>query len=392
MYKKVLRPLWSYDIKNTEDWLTDMSLRGYKLEHINFKSRCFYFINADKKKLMYRFSYERNENTGISKSLLKDKWQVVTSFKRWSLLVNEPENIEIMPSRNSIIDRNDRLVRYTRMILLALTLLLIFGAMPGVVFIMLLGLPVQSSFGVVQLYIYLIYIGIWIFSLYSLIKINSSNKRMLQLEDLEPEVSSIGEKNIEDEIYLGKIPKAVVKVKLGGFYSPDKLELWLKEMSRKGLKLFKVSKNGNKFYFLKEGKTTRKYVVDFKKNVSSEYYEINKEAGWKLYFTSKERSYNWSIWAMDYTEDETEPVMYSDKEDIVEHARKVVISYSILYAPVIVMYLIVLGLTSYVNFVVRKQIDSTNILMFLVFTLAIAVYGIFLFRSVFYYLRVKKTY
>ncbi|QAA34367.1 DUF2812 domain-containing protein [Clostridium manihotivorum] len=348
MYKRALRPLWSYDIKNTEQWLTDMSLSGYKLDHINFKNRSFYFIKADKKKLIYRFSYERNENIGISKSLIKDKLEVITSFKRWSLLVNEPENIEIMPSRNSIIERNDRLVRYARIILLALTLLLFLGAMPGLIFIILFGLPMQLSLGVVQLSIYLIYIVVWIFSLYSLIKINSSNKRMLQLEDLEPEVSFIGDKNIEDEIYLGKIPKVVVKVKLGGFYSPDKLELWLKEMSKKGLKLFKVSKNGNRFYFLNEGKTNRKYVVDFKKRVSSEYYEINREAGWKLYFTSKERSYNWSIWAMDYTEGEAEPVMYSNKEDIVEHARKVVISYSILYAPIIVMYLIVLGLTSYI--------------------------------------------
>lgn len=40
---KVFRPFWSYDVKKTEVWLSEMAMKGYHFAELNRWTRCFYF-------------------------------------------------------------------------------------------------------------------------------------------------------------------------------------------------------------------------------------------------------------------------------------------------------------------------------------------------------------
>ncbi|WP_204758497.1 DUF2812 domain-containing protein [Lentibacillus sediminis] len=54
-----------------------------------------------------------------------------------------------------------------------------------------------------------------------------------------------------DEQFLKKNEQVIVKRRVAGQYSPDKLEKWLEAMEAKGYNLIRISKFGIKYYFVK---------------------------------------------------------------------------------------------------------------------------------------------
>ncbi|MEW9095913.1 MAG: DUF2812 domain-containing protein [Clostridiaceae bacterium] len=136
---------------------------------------------------------------------------------------------------------------------------------------------------------------------------------------------------------FGKRVKTIKKLKLGWMYSPDKLENWLEQMESRGFNLYKVNNLGTKFYFV-EGKSRKmRYVADYQNLENEACYEIYKQDGWKLIFDSMGSITKWTIWGKEYVDER--PEIYSDKSDMVKHAKKVLISYSTWLIPVIIMYM-----------------------------------------------------
>lgn len=392
MDKKVVRLFWSYDIKKTEEWLRDMSSRGYKLEAVDFDFRIFKFIKAEKNRVFYRIIYDNNQSNSISKSLDNSGWRIISQHKQWKILINESENITIMPSRNSIIERNNKITSYSGW---ALGILILIPEIVGWITMSILRLrQVQVEYSetlkVLGILYLVVQLSIYIFLAYTHFRIKASTKKIEYDDGIEVAYNYDDYKNIDDEIYLGR-KKGIIRRKFAWFTYPDKLELWLEKMERKGLNLCKISGNGKRFYFVKGSKVNKKFSVDFKKQVTKEYFEINKEAGWKLYFSSNSRTNKWNIWAMDYDENGEPPNMYSDITDKINHAKKVTIYYCILYVPIIIMYTIFNAFWIYMMVEEKRSLDEIFIMDMVLFGFLTIEYTIFTINSILYYLRVKKN-
>ncbi|GFZ32066.1 hypothetical protein CSC2_25920 [Clostridium zeae] len=391
MDKKVVRLFWSYDIKKTEEWLRDMGLRGYKLESVDFGLRIFKLIKAKKSKVFYRIIYDNNQSNYISKSLDNSGWRIISQHKGWKILINESEDINIMPSRNSVIERNNKLINYSGT---ALGFFILFPLILGFFTKSILRLKqVQVNYSetlnILGILYLLAQLSICIFLAYTHFKVKSSTKRIEYAEGIEFACNYDAYKDIDDEIYIGK-KKSVVKRKIAWVTYPDKLELWLEKMEKRGFNLYKISKTGGKFYFLKGSTVNKKFSVDFKRQVTKEYFEINKEVGWKLYFSSNSRTEKWNIWAMDYDENGEAPKMYSDIADKISHAKKVATYYCILYVPMIIIYAIVSSFWIYIMVTKKRSLEEIFIIDMVLFGVALIEYSIFTINSILYYLRVKK--
>lgn len=394
MDKKLVRLFWSYDIKKTEEWLRDMSLRGYRLESVDFGFRIFKFIKAEKNKVFYRIIYDNNQSNTIPKSLDNSGWKIISQHKQWKILINESENINIMPSRNSIIERNNKLVNYSGTALgLIILLPLIAGFLTRAILrLRKVQVGYSETLSILGMSYLILQLIICIFLAYTHFKIKASTKRIEYAEGIEIDYNYDAYRNIDDEIYIGRTKKCIVRRRLGWFSYPDKLETWLERMARRGFDLYKISKNGTKFYFAKGNKSNKKFSVDFGKQVTKEYFEINKDAGWKLYFSSNSGGYKWNIWAIDYNENTEPPNMYSDNEDKIKNAKKVAVSYCILYVPMIVMYIFVVTVWIYLMLNENKSVEQIFIMALVLYGVLLVEYSFFVVNSILYYLRIKKRY
>jgi hypothetical protein len=391
MDKKVVRLFWSYDIKKTEEWLRDMSLRGYKLEAIDFDFRVFKFIKAEKNRVFYRIIYDNNQSNSLPKSLDNSGWKIISQHKQWKILINESENITIMPSRNSIIERNNKIVSFSGWAVGFLILLhLITGFFTrSILRLMHVQVEYSETLEILGILYLVVQLSVFAFLAYTHFRIKASTKRIEYADGIELAYNYDTFKNIDEEIYIGK-KKGIVRRKFAWFSYPDKLELWLEKMERKGFNLYKISKNGVKFYFVKGNKENKKFSVDFKKHVTKEYFEINKEAGWELYFSSNSSTNKWNIWAMNYEENTEPPNMYSDITDKINHAKKVAAYYCILYVPFIIMYTMVNVFWIYIMVKEKRSLDEIFIMDMVLFGFVTVEYTIFTINSILYYLRIKK--
>ena len=96
--------------------------------------------------------------------------------------------------------------------------------------------------------------------------------------------------------------KIIVKRKLGWMYSPDRLEQWLETMEERGYNLYRVSKMGNTFYFIKGSPRKVSYCADYQNFSEESYYDMHRESGWNSVFKSSWSFQKWTIWSQPYAE------------------------------------------------------------------------------------------
>lgn len=66
---------------------------------------------------------------------------------------------------------------------------------------------------------------------------------------------------------------------------------------------------------------------------------MHKDAGWKLMYTNKSFLSKWSIWSKEYEDGEERPQLYSDDTHKIKHARRVMITYLLMFVPITLMYI-----------------------------------------------------
>jgi len=384
MLKKVVRPFWSLDVIKTETWLSEMATKGYRLEKMNLITREFFFVNKERKTMQYRICRHKAGVSATSQSLIKSQWYRVFSKGKWSILANENEasELKIYPSRNSILKRN-RTMKYCigiPLVYFGLGMILPMFFIIGSIF----SDTVSSHFepgaklsSTVML--------LFIFSLfYILVRLNKSDKK-IRIENGTD--FTIPKRTILDrktERALRKEGKLIKKIKLAWWYAPDKVEKWLESMELKGYHLSRMNRTGNTFYFMKGEPQIIKYCTDYQNLVNDSYFEIHKSSGWDMIFTSRSALTKYTIWRKEYTTEK--PELYSDKSQILKHARKQCLLYCVLFIPLIVMYVALISL----NVRIASLGNPFNWPTPVIFSFLTLEFGYFALQSLGYYLRTRK--
>lgn len=389
MGKKVFRSLWSLDIVGTEKWLIEMASKGYILKNINLIKSTFEFEEEEPVyNRVYKIYRHKKGVKLLTKSLIDSGWKNIFTSNRWDVIENKEEDIKLYPSREGILNRN----KYIKYILIGLLAYRFF--LPTIFFItftlatMFTREPVIVTRNPGAMASRIIMLLIVAFTIYIILKVNKSD-REIRAEggkgiDLN-ELSYINDRlDSKTEGMLKRDKKIIKRYKFAWIYAPDKLQSYLEEMELKGYNLYKVSRLGSTFYFIKGDSKKITYFVDRQNSVSDGYYEINKQDGWIVKFTSTDIFKKYIILAKEYTEEK--PEFYSDKEKILKQARNDCIVYCSIGILCLVIYtkIIVSMSISYEGYFKMSAITYISIIL-------IAEWVYFSYLSIGYYRRVKKN-
>ena len=180
----------------------------------------------------------------------------------------------------------------------------------------------------------------------------------------------------------------VVKRKFAWFYSPDKLEQWLETLEASGLNLYRVRKPGTAFYFIKGKPRKVRYCVDYQNMADYSYYDIHKDAGWTCVYSTKPSLQKWTIWSREYGESDTFPQIYSDTVHRLKHARKIALTYSIIFFPLVLLYINNLWFSFNLSF--QRETTKLDFYNLGIMALCISVFASFVIRTWLYYFRLRK--
>lgn len=396
MIKKVLRPFWSYDVQKTENWLSHMAENGYFLVKINRVTRCFFFQKDVPRKLTYRIGFDKMQGESLSRGLIAEGWTKILRTGNWFVTSNEKPPVQIKTS-----SVREGIIKHNRIIMYIFGSIVFYFSIMAVFFLSMSGLLLFSSEQVVVeespywilTYLYFIaVIATFLLALYSVVTIHRTNKKIIN----EKGISDTRYSKTQDAVNLSKAEERqlkrtgqlIVKRKLGWMYAPDKLELWLEKMEAQGYNLYRISKTGTTFHFLFGSPRKVSYCADYQNIADESYFDIHRDAGWKSVFNSFGSLQKWSIWSREYSEEEERPQIYSDKTNQLKHARKIAISYTCLFLPLIIIYMFNLGLGF--ELMNDNKPDTLRIFTIIVMLLAIFSFGSYSIRTWMYYRRLKK--
>lgn len=397
MIKKVFRPFWSYDVNKTEEFLSSMVEKGFCLMKMNRWTRCFFFQQGEPKKLIYRIGYDKMQGESLPQSLLVDGWTKVLRSGNWYVTANEKplEQMKTSSVRDGIIKHNRTIMYIFGGIFIYLTMILLFNLIISLD-VNIQDEPVEVVYSPLWIVTYIFFgIGVltWALSIYSILKINKSNKILTNENKKRIELYQMDdEKRLTrgEEKQLRCLGELVVKRKFAWMYAPDKLEMWLESMEEKGYNLYRVSKPGTTFYFLIGRSRKISYCADYQNIADESYFDIHRDSGWLCAFNSFSSLQKWTIWSREYSEGEERPQIYSDKSNHLKHAKRIAIAYSCLFLPIIVMYIFNLGLSIEIAF--RNRMDNLSMMNMVMFSILILIFGSFTIRTWLYYRRLTKQY
>ncbi|WP_087974333.1 DUF2812 domain-containing protein [Oceanobacillus rekensis] len=384
MIKKVFRPFWSHDIEKIETWLSTMARQGYHVVKINRMTNYFFFEKGASKAVNYHIGYDKMFDT-LPETLINDGWEQLFKQGNWYVIANQKPSDEIKTTlvRDGVIKHNWIVMFVVGGVSLYITFpFLIFLVTISIRFMLPGNVHVESSpFWVFTVLFWMI----GILGIYSTVKRYKANKRMsgMTMKQRDKTIPSRME-----EKHLKKAGEIIIKRKVAWQYSPDKLENWLKKMENQGYHLYRVSKWGIKFYFAKGEPRKVSYCLDYQNNLNQNYFDMHKEAGWKLNYTNNSFLSKWSIWSRVYEDGEVEPQLYSDDTHMIKHAKRVMITYLSMFVPVTVLYLMVIILN--INLLQRNGMDTLRWSTLILYGIVILEFGTFAVKSLLYYRRVKN--
>ncbi|MEI5908452.1 DUF2812 domain-containing protein [Bacillus spongiae] len=385
---KVFRPFWSYDVKKTESWLSNMAKKGHHLVGLNRWTRCFSFQQGEATNITYRVGYDKANSIPLSNTLKDDGWTKVLQSGNWFITENRKpvEQIKRSSVREGILRRNKKMMYgFTGLLIFIITFSLQHILTLGIDF--LLGIPstkVESPMWIVTYLFFSAVITMLLLAMYSIRTIGKTNKDLMneEVENLFTGNEEEDRLSKKEELQLKRSGELVRKRKLAWMYSPDKLEKWLESMEKAGYHLYRISQAGTAFHFRTGAPRNVKYCVDYQHISSENYFAIHREAGWKSVYVSPTSLQKWTIWSYEYIDGEEKPQLYSDKFLHVKQAKKVAVAYSILFLPIVIMYSFLVG-------VFIAGMDMTNVILF---SFSIFIFGSFTVRSWLYYRRIRKQY
>lgn len=370
------KPLWSIDVEKTEAWLGEMAAQGNHLVHINLLTRTFAFEKGVPKDIMFQISHDKSPGPSLSPGMEAQGWEKILQLGGWLIAANaKPEDeIKGFPVRDGLVRRN----RILAAILGGISMYCLLTTMMALVFTLIIALKgdpvtfVPSPLWIITV----LYWALMTWFAWMGLKLVAVNRRLIGERNLVPEPGN------EQHMQRG-----IVRWKFGWHYSPDKLEQWLTQMERKGYNLQRIGKLGVSFHFSRGSSRTVKYFADYQNTTNQGYFNAHRDAGWKLMFASPGSLVRWSLWAQEYKPDDHPPLFYSDKSSLLQHARRVAITYAGLFLFMIVVYLLNLSLMLNSYLAGRGELHLPNLI---IFGIVILQFSAFTVRTLLYYRRLKN--
>ncbi|WP_379144807.1 DUF2812 domain-containing protein [Paenibacillus sp. sgz500992] len=381
--KTVFRPFWSYDLLKTETWLTGMASQGWLLEGWNIKLRRFIFRQGKPGYITYQIGYAPSAQTSLSTYLAAEGWTRNMHQGKWTIYANErqPGQINAYPSRQEAIKRN-RKISYFFMAIIVYLLLIALIPLITIGISLSQDTPlrvVKSPMWLVTYTAAAFAIALLVLAFYSVIKIRAANKTLRgdnqdsHALDVQPNPTG---------------PK-IIRIKLAWMYAPDRLEQWLENKERLGFNLCKVGLGGTLFYFCKGSPRRMNYHADYQVISDEGYLELHREAGWKNVYSSLSSLQKWTIWSREYSEGAERPEIYSDQFHRLKHARKIAISYTSLFLPMLLLYSVNLG--AFIDGMLNDGITASRAWNTSIMFICMLLFGSFAGRTWLYYRRLKNS-
>lgn len=406
MIKKVFKPFWSYDVVKTENWLNLMSEKGYRLVKVNFLTRTFIFEQCQPKKEYYRIVFQKKLGGNVPQDILEAGYSTVVADKNYYIVKTSNTTLEKNPTYFGILDRN-RTIKYTvgnfliffmslvaaqLFIVLIFFSVLIFGSTIIEETPPIENVPLPSTIemiGIISFFAFsLLLWALIIWMIYTFFKLRSTNKQLEILSGVNINLSftipteGLLSKKVEKELFKSK--KMFKKTKFAWFYAPDLVENWLEKMETQGYNLYRMSKIGSSFYFIKGQPRKIKYIVEYKSKASPQYFAQNQMAGWKLIFTSFSKRMAYVVWSKEYAND-IEPEFYCDLDAKLKHAKNYALKLSLMYFPICLLYLLLVAFN-----LSMPNLGNMPLFTVIIFLLLIFEFGFFAIRTILYYFRTKK--
>jgi hypothetical protein len=424
MIKKCFRPFWSYDVQETEKWLSDMAGQGWHLVSVDFLLRVFRFEKGESAKVVFRIQYARFFDGSLPKGLAKAGWEISAYNKHWcvfcSMLNGNRPNC--LPARDSLIGHITTM-QYVWGTVLGLNAIPLFSIMSSLPAFLLIGLFMIGSPKMVKqltadlpimtnqsfwfvIFLLSILAGIFVFiAIYLFVKVSGSNKSLkIEVGYYYTIRSAISNMNSVKTNFIKKAIRTnliIETTRLFWMDSPDHTETWLEKMAEQGFQLYHLS--GYKFYLIRTVPTKTKYCLDYQEFFYPDYYTTHQNSGWVLLYAAT--SSKWSIWMKSYSQNDCTPEMYNNKSDVARKAKKYATARSIQYGFSCAFYTACLAfpmvnLIHKVDNLLLQTPRSTElpemfffaICCFLgsIFLLIVLLYIIEAIKPILYYLRIKK--
>ena len=371
MTAKKWRPFWSYDVEETERWLSEMADDGMKLTDINRLTRMFSFEQGQRETVEYRIIYGKLQGS-LASTLENSGWESEVTKGNWTFVKNEANDIHVFPSREGVLKRN-RLHMYVISVLavmnaiplLSMTLAFIgflFGSMGEIV-----GSPLWAITALFALQgIATIVLAIYI----------QRKLRSFEIEHFEVQTDT--------DMRMGK---TFSKLRIGWMYAPDLLEKWLSEMAVEGYHLIQVTGSGTRFHFAEGEAGNVSYMYDFQPKVAPAYYAIHKSAGWQLKFKSSFACMKYTLWAKPYEVGDKIPRLTYEKAEQKGQVRRIMTMNSIMVSYSFALLMFALWMNFTIDF--DRSLVHKIILAFLI---ASSISPIFLVtRVLLYYRRMRSA-
>lgn len=405
MSKKVFRPFWSYDVVKTEEWLSHMHADGYALLRINFAARLFYFEETVPAAVFYSIVLEKKSHGTPPVYLENNVYTEVCSSPNYYVIRTKETEPEVTPSYSGFLRRNKKIKFAVGIILLFLAMVFGMNLWILIVFVAVFlfpnGTDVEISSGfthtpnitieVVDIVVPALALLPCIWLCYIYFKLRKTNRQLeklcgdtLDLSFTLPRNTLLSHSEMAD---MSKNHKVIKKTKIAWIYAPDKVEIWLEKMEGRGYHLVRMSKLGNSFYFISSEPRKMKFHVDYQNSTDPSYYNLNKESGWKLFFTSISRTQSNNVWGNEYTDEP--PLFYSDKESTLKHARRFALTYSLSFLSLCAVYIFMMIMLFPI---LQDMKNSLFIGQYILYSILCVELGAFAMRTILYYFRVKKSF
>ncbi|MFC6651821.1 DUF2812 domain-containing protein [Paenibacillus rhizoplanae] len=379
--RTVFRPFWSYDLPGTEAWLADMAGKGWRLEEWSLLLRRFNFRQAEPVRLTFQLAYHSSRHSSMSPYLAAEGWSRLQQGK-WSLYENDrsPSQISAYPSRKDVLRRN-RIISYL------FTGILVYLLLIALIPLLVLGLSFNSDapFRIQPSPMWAVTwtaaagaLALLVLAIYSIVKLRAASK-VFQLDHQDMKKPPGPQKPVGTKM---------ARMKLGWMYAPDRLEQWLEDKEKHGWNLYKVGFGGTLFHFSKGRPRRMKYHADYQIVAGEGYFELHQEAGWTRLYSSPFSLQKWTIWSREELNSAEQLEIYSDPVHRLKQARKIAISYTLLFLPMILLYS--LNVTAFIDNMRREGIIASRALNTSIMLFSIMLFGSLAARTWLYYRRLKK--
>ena len=383
--KKII-PLWFADVIKTEEKLSAFSEKGLHLTDFSPVTGVASLEEGEQKKYIYRICLQKNCGGIAPKGVTANGWETVCGGKGYYIVRHSDAKAKVPDyGKWKTINRVTLVVMFMIMcyfvgIILGMSIASIDYNDPETI----VEIPLFGR-SMVMIVIVAVLTAV----------IFKANRRLAKTDtdlDLDgtvlktvPKESMIFSKEEEKQLIKeGKIKK---KAPIGWFYSPDKAEEMVEQMAAEGWKFYRFNKLGTVFYFIKSEPCRMKFVVDYQNEATDEYFLAAKDDGWKLHFTSMSRMQSFAVWAKEY-DGEDEPEFYSDHESNLKRARRMALTFGIPF--VFIMAFSIFVVISTLRHLSEGDVVSSVIMIAIYLTLTVE-YGVFAFRTIGYYLRIRKN-